>query len=119
MEPHKLFGRNGFINSDFFTPVVYLAQSFWPMALAALSADSRYLVRGNPWRILALPFSSQVAVIHVAVIAMPFLTLLSWIFFRESYQPVTMIILLALFYFFPRREAVGATPGQYSAGPDM
>ena len=38
MEPHSLFGRNGFINSDFFTPVTYLAQSLWPM------------IRGNAYR---------------------------------------------------------------------
>jgi hypothetical protein len=102
MQPHSLFGRNGFINSDFFTPVAYLAQHCWPLALAALSADRGYLMKGNPWSVLCKPFSRQVAPIHVAVIVMPFITLFSWMLFKTSYQPVTVICLLALFYFLPR-----------------
>jgi len=105
MQPHSLFGRNGFINSDFFTPVVYLAQICWPMALGSVIADRAYLLRCNPWKLLLKPFSRQIAVIHIAVLTMPFVTLLCWMLFKEAYQPLTMIVLLAVFYFFPRKES--------------
>jgi hypothetical protein len=117
MEPHSLFGRNGFINSDFFTPVVYLAQICWPMALGSIIADREYILKSSPWLLLFKPFSRQVVVIHVSVVTMPFVALLSWMLFKQSYQPVTVLFLLAVFYFFPRqtvRRAAAGTPSEKS-----
>jgi len=50
MPPQDLFGRNGFINSDFFTPVVYLAERVWPMILATLVANADDFIQKNPWQ---------------------------------------------------------------------
>ncbi|MBN2109361.1 MAG: hypothetical protein JW832_18175 [Deltaproteobacteria bacterium] len=107
-EPRTLFGRNGFINSDFFTPVAYLAQLCWPMALGSILADREYLLKSSPLQILLKPFSRQVLIIHVAVLIMPFVALLSWMLLKDSYQPVTVVFLLAIFYFLPR-ETDGKT----------
>jgi hypothetical protein len=105
MEPRSLFGRNGFINSDFFTPVAYLARLCWPMALGSIIADREHFLNSSPWQLLLKPFSRQVALLHVAILTMPFIALLSWMLFEDSYQPVTVLFLLALFYFLPRPVA--------------
>jgi len=84
MEPRSLFGRNGFINSDFFTPVACLAQLCWPMALGSLLADRQHLLSSSPLQLLVKPFSRQVAVMHVAIVTMPFVALLSWMLFKDS-----------------------------------
>lgn len=92
MEPHSLFGRNGFINSDFFTPAMFLAMHFWPMALANLIASGADLLRGNPWKRVLLPFRSEGLRMHLMVLGLPFLTLLAWALFGTAYQQVTIVL---------------------------
>jgi len=105
MEPHSLFGRNGFINSDFFTPVTYLARSFWPMILGALIANAGDFVQSKTWHRILLPFrSNEILRIHVLTIALPFLTLIAWALFRTAYQPVTLVLLIGLFYLLPKKR---------------
>jgi hypothetical protein len=104
MEPHALFGRNGFINSDFFTPVTYLLQLFWPMVLGTLVANGRHLFQQEPWKRIALPFQSEILRIHVMTIAMPFISLLAWYLFGENYHQVTIVVLMALFYLLPGKR---------------
>ncbi|MDF1593414.1 MAG: hypothetical protein P1P89_18020 [Desulfobacterales bacterium] len=105
MEPHSLFGRNGFINSDFFTPVTYLARNFWPMILGALIANADDFVQTKTWNRILLPFrSNEILRIHILTIALPFLTLIAWALFRTDYQPVTVVLLIALFYLLPKRR---------------
>lgn len=105
MEPVRLFGRNGFINSDFYTPVAHLLGKYWPMAAGALIADAVFLVKGNPWRRFAAPFHSEALRLHLFVIALPFVTMLAWALFGRDYHPAAMLLLSLLFYFFPRKSA--------------
>jgi hypothetical protein len=103
MEPHSLFGRNGFINSDFFTPVKVLAALFWPMAAGSLIANWRDLIsRKNPWKRVFLPLQKEVIRIHVLTLALPFFSLLAWALFRESYQSITIVLLMGVFFLLPK-----------------
>ncbi|MFH1363960.1 MAG: hypothetical protein ABIH45_07130 [Candidatus Omnitrophota bacterium] len=101
MQPHSYFGRNGFINSDFFTPVMYLLVKFWPMIVGVLVSNLDIFSKVAPWRLMLLPFrSGEIVRIHVMIVIMPFLCLLAWAIFRQGYQPITIIILMGIFYFF-------------------
>lgn len=105
MEPHSLFGRNGFINSDFFTPVTYLAQSLWPMILATLIANADDFLQKKPWERILFPFKSNTILrIHVMTIALPFLMMIAWALFRTAYQPVTIVLLIGIFYLLPKKQ---------------
>jgi hypothetical protein len=102
MEPARYFGRNGFINSDFFTPLSHLLHRHWPMAVGALVADAVLLVKGNPWRRFAVPFHSEALRLHLFVIALPFVAMGTWAMFGRDYHPAAILLLSLLFYFFPR-----------------
>ncbi len=105
MEPHSLFGRNGFINSDFFTPVTYLAESLWPMILATLIANADDFLQKKPWERILFPFKSNTILrIHIMTIALPFLMMIAWALFRTAYQPVTIVLLIGIFYFLPKKR---------------
>jgi hypothetical protein len=108
MEPHALFGRNGFINSDFFTPVTYLLGNFWPMVAGTLLANARDFAHGNPWQRF-VP-AHEILRIHILAVAMPFLALIAWALFRDNYQQPTIVVLMAVFYFIPKGRARGTTP---------
>ena len=107
MEPHVHFGRNGFINSDFYSPVVYLLERFWPMVAGVLIANWEDFVRTNPWRRFILPSGREVLRIHLMIVALPFLSLLAWALFRENYQSITVVLLMALFYLLPKKAHDG------------
>jgi len=99
MEPHSFFGRNGFVNSDFFSPVIYLLIRFWPMVLGVFISNLNVFVKGASWRLMFLPFKSgEIAKIHVMVVVMPFLCLFAWMISRDSYQPITISLLMAALY---------------------
>ena len=105
MEPHSLFGRNGFINSDFFTPVAYLAQSLWPMILATLIANADDFLQKKPWERILFPFKSNTILrIHLMTIALPFLMMIAWALFKEAYQQLTIVLLIGLFYLLPKKQ---------------
>ena len=100
MEPHVLFGRNGFINSDFYTPVAYLLANFWPMIAGTLLANAGDFVRGNPWQRF-LP-AHEILRMHILAIGMPFLALIAWALFGENFQQPTIVVLMCLFYLMPK-----------------
>lgn len=100
MEPHALFGRNGFINSDFYTPVAYLLANFWPMIVGTLLANVRDFARGNPWQRF-LP-AHEILRMHVLAIGMPFLALIAWALFGDRFQQPTIVVLMCLFYLLPK-----------------
>jgi hypothetical protein len=104
MEPHALFGRNGFINSDFWTPVGYLAVNFWAMSAGVVVAYGLGIMRTNPWQRMLLPFATEVVRVHVMVVVMPFLALLAWAALGESYQSSVIVLLMAVFYLLPGRS---------------
>lgn len=101
MEPVRLFGRNGFINSDFFTPVAWLADRYWPMALGLLVADWKAIFGPRPWKRLLLPLQAEILRMHVLILALPFFSLLAWAVFDTAYQPVTIVLLMGLICLLP------------------
>ena len=104
MEPHALFGRNGFINSDFYTPVVYLVERFWPMAVGLAFANADLFLQRQPWTQAMLPLRREVLRMHAMVLALPFFALFSWGLFRDRYQTATILLLMGLLYLLPRRQ---------------
>ena len=78
MEPLSLFGRNGFINSDFFTPVIYLVDRFWPMVVGVLIAAREDYFRQNPWKRIFLPLQREMLRMHLMILALPFFSMLAW-----------------------------------------
>lgn len=105
MEPHSLFGRNGFINSDFFTPVAYLLQSFWPMVLGTLAANGREMFGREPWKRVALPLKSEILRMHVLTLALPFVAMLAWFLFGDRYHQPAIVLLMGIFFLMPRKNA--------------
>ena len=104
MEPMALFGRNGFINSDFFTPVCVLLDRFWPMALGAVVAGGESFVRVMPVKRILLPIQKEVLRLHLLVLTLPILSAVAWRFLGESYQSAVIVLLMGLFYWLPTGE---------------
>lgn len=104
MEPRALFGRNGFINSDFYTPAVYLLERFWPMAAGTLICSGALMREPGPWKIAFLPFrAKQIVRIHLLVVLMPFFALAAWALVGERYHLPVIVALLGLFFLLPDR----------------
>jgi hypothetical protein len=105
MQPLNLFGRDGFINSDFFTPVTYLAEAYWPMIVATIIANADIFMRKNPWERIALPFKyNEILRIHIMILVMPFLAMITWVLFKNAYQQLTIILLIGIFYLLPKKK---------------
>lgn len=102
MEPHNFFGRNGFINSDFYSPLLYLLNNYWPMALGVLISNWEDFFLKTPWKRIVLPFQAEILRIHIMTIALPFISLLAWAIFKGAYQPITIVLLLGIFYLLPK-----------------
>jgi hypothetical protein len=99
MEPDYYFGENGFINSNFFSPVAYLAVRFWPMALGAVIARSKDLLGEHPWKRLGLPMQKEIVRLHIITLVLPFVSLLAWLLLGDFYQPFVVVVLMAIYYF--------------------
>jgi hypothetical protein len=105
MKPLNLFGCNGFINSDFFTPVAYLTDNFWPMILATLVANWRDFQLHNALERIIFPFRNRdIFRIHVMILVLPFLAMITWALFRDAYQQWTVVLLIGLFYLLPKKQ---------------
>lgn len=110
MQPVNLFGRNGFINSDFFTPVTYLVDRYWPMILVTLIANADDFLQKNPWQRILLPFkSNEIVRIHMMTLALPFLMIITWALFKDAYQQLTIILLVGIFFAIPKKKLKEAT----------
>jgi hypothetical protein len=107
MEPFAFFGRNGFINSDFYSPLMYLVEHFWPMAVGILIANWEDFFQKNPWKRVLLPLQKEIVRMHIMILALPFFSLLAWALFREAYQPITIVLLLGLIYLLPKKVRGG------------
>jgi hypothetical protein len=103
MEPATLFGRNGFINSDFYTPVVYLVEQFWPIPVGVLIANWGDFLRGNPWKRVLLPVEDEILRMHIMVLALPALSVVAWAVVGEAYQSITIVLLMAVLYLLPKK----------------
>lgn len=104
MEPLAFFGRNGFINSDFFSPVTYLLNLFWPVAVAVLIANWEDFFGRNPWKRLALPIQREILRLHIMILALPFVAMLSKALFKDAFQTVTIVILIGLLCLLPKKK---------------
>ena len=60
MDPFSLFGRNGFINSDFYTPLMYLVERFWPMAVGIIISNWEDFFQKSPWKRVLLPLQREI-----------------------------------------------------------
>ena len=119
MEPLSLFGRNGFINSDFYTPVSYLVVHFWPMAVGALIANwEDFILHESSWRGIFLPFHREILRMHILTLALPFFSLIAWALFRDAYQPATIVLLMGILYLLPRKTLRNNRPGQSTDAAD-
>jgi hypothetical protein len=101
MEPVELFGRNGFINSDFITPVGYLLKTYWAMALGTIMAEWELFTKPEPWKRIVVPAETGMMRVHIYVVVMPFVALFAYSLFGDSYHSLAIVILMALFYFLP------------------
>ena len=112
MEPLAFFGRNGFINSDFFSPVAYLLERYWPVAVGVLLANwADFFGRlTNTWRRMALPFQREILRLHVMILALPFVAMLSWALFKDAYQTITIVILMGILCLLPKKPAGDMMP---------
>lgn len=104
MPPDDLFGPDGFINSDFYTPLAELLRMFWPMAVGTLIANAGIFLNHEIWKQVFMPFKAEMLRIHILTLAVPFLSLGAWILFKDDYQPVTVVLLLVIFYLLPGKE---------------
>lgn len=104
MEPASLFGRNGFINSDFYTPLFYLLERYWPMAAGVLIMNWQDYTGPDPWKRILLPMQKEILRIHLMILALPFFCLAAWALFRHSYQSITIVLLMGLFYLLPKNS---------------
>jgi hypothetical protein len=118
MPPLTLFGPNGFINSDFFTPVAYLLLNYWPMVAAAMIANGELLLSPHPWRRILLPMDREVLQMHLMVLAVPFLSLLAWAILGTQYQTAVVVMLLAGLHLLPLIMAARPTKATASPDPD-
>lgn len=111
MEPLHLFGRNGFINSDFYSPVRYLVVHFWPMAVGTLIANwEDFTLHESSWREIFLPFHREILRMHIMTLALPFLSLIAWALFRDAYQPATIVLLMGILFLLPRKAVPNGNP---------
>ena len=111
MEPLDLFGRNGFINSDFYTPVTYLVTRSWPMTVGVLIANWEDFFGKNPWKRVLLPLQKKILRMHIMTLALPFLSLIAWALFRDAYQSITIVLLMGLLYLLPKKPP-GVSPAK-------
>jgi len=111
MQPQALFGSNGFINSDFFTPVLYLLERYWPVAAGMALANAGDFFRPHPWKRVLLPMENEIVRIHVFVLAVPFISLIAWAIFSEAYQAVAIVLLMGVLYLMPKKQTAGSQPG--------
>ena len=117
MYPYRFFGRDGFINTNFFTPAIWLIVVFWPMPVANLLARYKDFFGPKPWRRLVFPLQKEIIRMHLLILIMPVITMLCFIFFRNYYSDIVIIILTAVFYFFPEWKRKQPVPAPSAADP--
>jgi hypothetical protein len=104
MQPHALFGRNGFINSDFYTPVMYLIERLWPLGAGIAIANWRDFTAPMPWKRVFFPMEREIVRLHLFVLGLPFISLLAWAVFGDAWQRPAIVLLLAVFYLAPKKN---------------
>jgi len=107
MEPLSLFGRNGFINSDFFTPLAYLTEKMWPMIVGTIISGQEILFAKKDLKKTLIPFhESRILSIHLMVVLMPFATIIAWMIAGDDYHFPVIFFLNGLFFIIPVRKSL-------------
>lgn len=97
IKPSEFFGRNGFINSNFYYPVFFLSKEHY-----LIISNLCPFLEGNYKKLLFLPFKTlEILKIHIMVILLPFISLFFYLIFKEKHQIPTIFLLSFIFYFFP------------------
>lgn len=110
MDPTSYFGRNGFINSNFFEPALYLSHRLWPMVAGTLLANAPDFSLGSPWERFLIPLHKEAARLHLFILALPFVTMATWAWLGKSYEPAAVVTLSLLYYLFSRKHINPAKP---------
>lgn len=96
LQPESLFGPNGFINSDFWTPVLHLTRLYWPLVAGQIISESSALFsRPEPGSGSFAP-ERQIVVLHVIVLALPFVAMLSYAALGTRYEAMSVVLLLII-----------------------
>lgn len=97
MPPEELFGPNGFINSDFWTPVTYLTRAYYPLVIGQLVSEAAWLLStGSLWGTETGTPERRIVTLHVMILALPFAAMFSWMLLQGRYETLTLMILLAI-----------------------
>lgn len=105
MEPLKFFGKNGFINSNFYDPVIFLTKKYYIIIISTIISNLGLFLERDYKKLLFLPFKSlEILKIHIMVILLPFLSLFFYLIFKEKYQIFVIFLISFLFYFFPFKK---------------
>jgi hypothetical protein len=80
------------------------------MILGTLIANADDFVKNKTWMGILLPFRSNTILrIHILTLALPFVTLIAWALFKTAYQPITLVLLIGLFYLLPKKRKKNKT----------
>jgi len=80
------------------------------MILGTLIANADDFVKNKTWMGILLPFrSNEILRIHILTLALPFVTLIAWALFKTAYQPITLVLLIGLFYLLPKKRKKNKT----------
>lgn len=102
MEPLNFFGRNGFINSNFYDPVIFLSKKHYLIILSTIISNFSPFLERDYKKLLLMPFKTlEILRIHIMVILLPFISLFFYIIFKEKYQIPAIFLLSFIFYFLP------------------
>jgi len=110
LPPEELFGRNGFINSDFWTPVAHLTRLYWPLVAGQLLSEASTLFSTVQQAQAAGSPERRIVAMHVFVLALPFVALLSYALLGAEYQTLSIVILLVIKSLFDVRRPRTAPP---------
>jgi len=67
----------------------------------------------EPVEAVLLPFQKEMVRMHVMILALPVFSLIAWALFREAYQPITILLLMGIFYLLPKEKDEGRSGGEY------
>jgi len=112
LPPEELFGPNGFINSDFWSPVAHLTRLYWPLVVGQLLSEASLLLTRPQQAVASGSPERRILMLHVFVLALPFVALLSYALLGAQYETLSIVILLVIKSLFDAREPRTAPSSQ-------
>ena len=75
------------------------------MIVVTIIANADDFMRKNCWERIVLPFKyNEMLRIHIMILVMPFLMMMTWALFKDAYQPLTIILLIGIFFLIPKKK---------------